>query len=565
MSDSIAPHAPVRARTRRSRRVPIIWSIPLLAIAIGAWLAWDTLSKQGPTIKVSFETAEGLQAGQSQLKYRDIVLGTVKSLDLTHDHSHVIVTISTTRQAEPLLTSQTVFWVVKPRLFAGNISGLETLLSGSYVGMLPGDDSTAASQRTFIGREDPPIFTASVPGHTFLVKANRLGSISLGSPVFFRDLSVGEVLGWDIGEMARNVTIRVFVRAPYDRYVNADTRFWNASGVSLKLGGSGVELQLESLRALVLGGVAFNTPDEKADAPMAADNHVFPLFADRETAEASSYSRKIPVISYFPGSVHGLAPGSDVTMHGLVVGHVTGVRLTYDAARDAIMAPVTYDVEPERIVGVGKHVYATTREAVEDVLKRGLRAHLESASLITGQQMVALDLVPDAPPTPLTMEGDAFVLPTTEGGGFASLQASATALLDRVNDIPFKQIGDSLSGILRSANTMVSGPQMQQSLTDLAATLGSTKGFMAQLDTNTGPALRQLPQVTANLEKALASVNKLALSFNTGYGDNTQVNRDLGRLLVQTNDAVRSLRALADLLQRHPEALIKGRTNGGME
>jgi paraquat-inducible protein B len=397
------------------------------------------------------------------------------------------------------------------------------------------------------------------------VKANRLGSISLGSPVFFRDLSVGEVLGWDIGEMARNVTIRVFVRAPYDRYVNADTRFWNASGVSLKLGASGVELQLESLRALVLGGVAFNTPDEKADAPMAAENHVFPLFADRETAEASSYSRKIPVVSYFPGSVHGLAPGSDVTMHGLVVGHVTGVRLTYDPKRDAIMAPVTYDVEPERIVGVGKHVYATTREAVEDVLKRGLRAHLESASLITGQQMVALDLVPDAPDAPLTMEGDAFVLPTTEGGGFASLQASATALLDRVNDIPFKQIGDSLNGILRSANTMVSGPQMQQSLTDLAATLGSTKGFMAQLDTNTGPALRQLPQVTANLEKALTSVNKLALSFDTGYGDNTQFNRDLGRLLVQTNDAVRSLRALADLLQRHPEALIKGRTTGGVE
>src|SRR5262249_54093460 len=156
-------------------------------------LAWDTLSKEGPTIKVTFDSAEGLQAGQSQLKYRDIVLGTVKSLDLTPDHSHVVVTIATTRQAEPLLTSETVFWVVKPRLFAGNISGLDTLLSGSYVGMLP-QSGHGTAQRAFTGREDPPMIAASEQGHTFLLKANRLGSISLGSPVFFRDLSVGEVL-----------------------------------------------------------------------------------------------------------------------------------------------------------------------------------------------------------------------------------------------------------------------------------------------------------------------------------------------------------------------------------
>ena len=544
--------------------MPVIWLIPLLAVGIGGWLAWDTLSKEGPTITISFDTAEGLQAGQSQLKYRDIVLGTVKSLDLTPDHSHVVVTISTTRQAEPLLTSQTEFWVVKPRLFAGNLSGLDTLLSGSYVGMVPGSTAGAA-QRTFVGREDPPIITTTEAGHTFLLKANRLGSISLGSPVFFRDLSVGQVLGWDIAEMARSVTLRVFIRAPYDRYVTDDTRFWNASGVSLKLGGAGVELQLESLRALVLGGVAFNTPDDNTAAQMSAQDHVFPLFADRETADASSYTRKIRVISYFPGSVRGLGPGSDVTMHGLVVGHVATVRITYDPKRDAIVAPVQFDVEPERIVGIGKKVYATTREAVEDALRRGLRAHLESASLITGQQMVALDFEHGAPPAPVTMEGEDFVLPTTEGGGFSGLQAAASALLDKVNDIPFKEIGDNLNGILRTGNTMANGPQMQQALTDLSATLSSAKGLMAQLDTNTAPALKQLPQVTASLEKTLTNVNKLVLSMNSGYGGDTQFNRDLERLLVQANDAVRSFRALADLLARHPEALIKGRTNGESE
>jgi len=151
--------------------------IPLAAVAIGGWLAWDTLSKRGPTITVTFDTAEGLQAGQSQLKFKEIVLGTVQSLDLTQDQSHVVVTVATTRQAEPLLSDKTVFWVVKPRLFAGNVSGLETLLSGSYIGMLP-SQTAATAQRKFVGREDPPVLEANVPGHTFQLKSTRLGSIS---------------------------------------------------------------------------------------------------------------------------------------------------------------------------------------------------------------------------------------------------------------------------------------------------------------------------------------------------------------------------------------------------
>jgi paraquat-inducible protein B len=240
-----------QATTRRSRRIPVIWLIPLLAIAIGGWLAWD------PVITIRFESGEGLQPGQSQLKFKEIVFGTVQTLTLAPDKTHVVVTVATTRQAEPLLNDQTVFWVVKPRLFAGAISGLETLLSGSYIGMLP--SQAGKPQRDFVGLEDPPVLTASIPGRTFLIKATRLGSISVGSPVFFRDLPAGEVLGWDVGDLAESVTMRVFVRAPFDKYVDDDTRFWDASGVSVVLGGAGVEVKVESLKAILLGGIAFET------------------------------------------------------------------------------------------------------------------------------------------------------------------------------------------------------------------------------------------------------------------------------------------------------------------
>jgi paraquat-inducible protein B len=559
MSDVLEQRAAVpRAAARRSRRISVIWVIPLVAVAIGGWLAWDTWSKQGPTITISFDSGEGLQAGQSQLKYKDIVFGTVKSLELSPDHTHVVVTVATTHQAKPLLTDQTIFWVVKPRIFAGNVSGLETLLSGSYIGMMPGQAGGKAQQK-FVGQEDPPILQANIPGHTFLLKADRLGSISVGSPVFFRDLSVGEVLGWDIADMAEYVTIRAFVRAPYDSYVHDETRFWNASGVSVKLAGAGIDVQMESLKALILGGIAFETPRAESRTQISLENHVFPLFRNRERADAASYTRRIPVISYFPGSVSGLARGSEVTMHGLQIGRVTDVRLEYDPTKDAIVAPVRYEIEPERIVGVGHQVFKTDQEAVEAVLNKGLRASLQSASLITGQQNVALDFVKDAPPATVTMEEGDFVLPTTEGGGFAGLASSANDLLGKVSTIPFDQIGASLNGILKSVNDMTQGPQIKKALSDLSAMIASAQGMIQRLDT------KQLPQLTSDLEKTLTSANKLVLSLDSGYGDNTKFNRDLDRLMTQTTDAVRSMRALADLLARHPEALVKGRPEGPLE
>jgi paraquat-inducible protein B len=572
MHDEPPPVPPIgQAATRRVRPVSIIWIIPLVAVLIGAWLAWTTLSKRGPMITVTFESGEGLQAGQSQLKFKDIVFGTVQSLDLAPDHQHVNVTVQTTRAAEPLLTDQTSFWVVKPRLFAGNISGLETLLSGSYVAMLPGRDG-GKPQRSFVGLENPPVLQANVPGRTFLLKASRLGSISLGAPVFYRDLSVGEVLGWDLQDMAKSVTIHVFVRAPFDEYVVDSTRFWNASGLSVNLGGAGIQVQLESIKALVLGGIAFDTPGPSEETKTAAaavpsaPDHVFPLFPDHEAANNASYSRVVQLVSYFPGSVRGVAPGSEVQIHGLRVGHVLDVRLSYDPAKEAIMAPVRFEVEPERVLGVGAaEVFPTVDDAVNAMVKKGFRASLQSTSLITGQQAVALDIVPDAPPATVTKEGDYFVMPTTGGGGLADLQTAATTLLDQVNTIPFSQIGKSLDGILKSVNSATAGPELKQAITELSATLASIQDVASKLDSGVTPAVKQLPALTTELRRTIANTDKLIQSVNNGYGDNTKFNRDVGRMIAQLNDTLRMVSSLAELLNRHPEALIKGRPTGGLE
>jgi paraquat-inducible protein B len=544
------------AVTRRSRRVSIIWIVPAVAIAIGAWLAFDTLSREGPTIRVTFDAAEGLQPGQSQLKYKDIVFGTVKSLQLTPDKWHVVVTIDTTREAAPLLTENTEFWVVKPRLFAGSISGLDTILSGSYVGLVPG--KPGAPKHEFTGQEDPPILEAHIPGHVFELKSPRIGSISVGSPLFFRDISVGEVLGWDLADMADSVTIRAFVRAPYDAYVHDETRFWNASGISLSLGGTGIHVQMESLRALLFGGIAFDTPAKDAHTPVTEGSHVFPLFADRDAARSASYTRMIKGLSYFDGSVQGLAPGSEVTMHGLKIGQVTEVRLTANAVKGKILAKVRYEVQPERISGLGQRVFKTDSEAVAAMLGLGLRANLESASLIFGQQMVVMSLVKDAPVVTVAMEDDDFVIPSTESSGFAQLASAATDVLNKINTIPFSQIGANLNGVLGSVNKATEGPELKEAVDNLNAILGSVHRA------TDGPQLKaavdNLATALAAAQKTLNNANKFIVSADDGYGNDTKFHRDLDRLLVQTDEAVRSIHALADLLSRHPEALIKGRS-----
>jgi paraquat-inducible protein B len=551
------------AGVHRRRRIPLIWIVPILTALIAIWLAWDTFSKKGPTITIAFDSGAGLTAGQSQLKYKNVVMGTVKSITVAPDLTKVIVTIETVREAEPLLTDKTIFWVVKPELFAGNITGLETLISGSYIGMRPSAER-GQPKRDFVGEQDPPVLQAWTKGTTYMLDSKRLGSISLGSPIFFRDIEVGTVLGWDIGDLASKVTIHAFVRAPYDQYVRVDTMFWNASGISVKLGGDGVQVRMESLRALLLGGIAFETPMD-AKQPAAAANQEFPLHRNFEEARSAGFGRQIRLVSYFPGSVAGLERGADVTLHGLKVGEVTDVDLVYDPKLDRVIVPVHYRVEAGRVNNIAAAEKTDPERLAEEMIKRGLRATLQSTSLITGQKVIALERVDDAPPAKLEREGNVYVIPASEVGGFDTITRSASELLSKINRIDFDRIGKSLEGAASGLDTTINGAQMKRTLAALEAAMIDVQDIAKKLDNDAGPALKRLPAIAAQLQDAITKANRLFGSINTGYGDDSRFRRDLDRLLPQLTDAARSIRALTDLLSRHPEALIKGRTNTGKE
>jgi paraquat-inducible protein B len=563
MTDSGAPEKLPTAGVRRRRRIPLIWIVPLLTALIAAWLAWDTVSKRGPTITIAFETASGLTAGQSQLKYKNVVMGTVSKIAVAPDLTHVVVTVATTREAEPLLTDKTIFWVVKPELFAGNITGLDTLLSGSFIGMRPAAEG-GNPKHHFVGKEDPPVLQAWTKGTTLSLRSKRLGSISLGSPIFFRDLEVGTVLGWDLGDLASNVTIHAFVRSPYDQYVHGDSSFWNASGLSLKLGGEGVSVQMESLKALLLGGIAFDTP-RSSTQPVAKENQAFTLYANIDEARAAGFGRQLHLLSYFPGSVAGLAPGADVTLHGLKIGEVTDVSLVYDPKQDRIVVPVHYRVEADRVKNIAAAEHMDAPRLTEEMIKRGLRATLQAESLLTGQKIIAIQPVDDAPPANLERDGEYYIIPTAETGGFDTIARSAAELLSKINRIDFDKMGKSLSDAAAGLDKTINGEQLKRTLAALEGAMIDVQDIMRKLDADASPALKRLPAIAAQLQEAVTKTNRLIGSINSGYGDDSRFRRDLDRLLPQLTDAARSIRALADLLSRHPEALIKGRTNTGKE
>ena len=430
MSSALHPEASLRAKVDLKPRLSPIWLVPVIAVLIGAWLVWDAMAKRGPLVTVTFQTAEGLIAGQSHLRHLDVDIGLVESITLNPDMAGVTVAIRTTRAAEPLLTENARFWVVRPRLFAGSLSGLGTLVSGSYIEVIRPVEG-GRTQLSFTGLEDPPLLQAHVPGRTVQLQAKRIGSISVGSPIFYRDLDVGQVLGWDLGALAESVTIHAFIRAPFDKYVRDGSRFWNASGISLQLGPEGVQLQLELLKALVLGGIAFDSPEVGASRRCRGPTS-FTLYASEQAAKDQSYRHKVEVLAYFEGSVSGLAPGAPVTFQGLKVGQVTSVGLEYDNATDMIRAPVRFEMEPERIGGAQAAQQRGPVENARLLVARGMRAQLQSANILTGQMQVALEVIPDAAPAELRVEGNVLVLPTVPGQ-IAGAMAAVTQLLAKLD------------------------------------------------------------------------------------------------------------------------------------
>jgi len=538
------------------RRLSPVWIIPIVAAMVALYLGWVTLSQKGPTITIAFRTADGLEAGKTLIKHKAVVFGTVKTITLSEDMTHVEVTAEMTREAARLLHQSTQFWVVRPRLSASSgLSGLSTIVSGVYIDFDPG---RGESQLDFTGLEEPPVIRADVPGTEFILKADQIGSIGPGSPIYFRDVEVGQILGFDSSNLSAGVTIRAFVRAPYDAQVYGATHFWNASGISIETGTQGFKLQLESLQAVLAGGVAFDTPDNAHFGKPAKAGTAFALFKDHSSVEEAQYTIRLPYLVYFDGSVGGLAPGASVEWHGMKVGQVTDVHLEYDVSKNALRAPVVIELEPERIQLVGEDKNFGTGNLVGDLVRRGLRAQVKSGNLITGQAIVSLDIDPKASPAELGT-GERYPVIPSVPNQFENVLNSINGILDRISKLPLDKLIDQADSTLKSFQTVAAAPEIKDSLRSLSGALTSAQTLLDTANTNLSPAMAKISPFIVAAEQAVKRINGTVGSIDQGYGNNSGFKRDLTQLMAEVEDATRSLRVLSDYLEQHPEALIRGK------
>lgn len=529
----------------RSRwRVSPVWLVPVIACLIGLSMLVHAWYANGPEVKIRFKTAAGLEAGKTPVKYKDVTVGGVSAIALSEDRSHVVVTVSLVKNAAGLARADSRFWVVRPRIGAGGVSGIDTLLSGAYIGV---DEGTSEeSGREFTGLETPPPVIGGMPGRTFVVRADDLGSLDIGSPVYYRRIQVGRVAAYNLDEDGRGVSVQVFIDAPYDKFVTTNARFWNASGVDVSLSASGLKLNTQSLATVLAGGIAFAAQPGAQGGEPAPENARFPLEKDQQAALAPPDGPAQQIRLYFEQSLRGLAVGAPVEFSGIDLGHVTSIQLDYDATRRRFLSVVDTEVFPERLGKVLQklpNLQGTADEQGAQFLKimvaNGLRAQAKSANILTGQLYVSLDFIRNTPSVPFDVAARPLVLPTVRGE-FDKLQEQIGSIVAKVEKMPLDSIGRNLDASLGTMN---------KTLGTLDKTLGTFDQTLGQVN---GEVLPEAANTMRSAQQALGAAQELV-------SEDAPLRQDLGQTLQELRRTARSVRSLTDLLGEHPESLFSGR------
>ena len=531
---------------KRRGRLSIVWIIPIVAAIIGGWIAVQKILNKGPTITITFRTAQGLEAGKTKIKYNGVEVGTVTAIILSKDRKNVVATAQMAADSRDLLVEDTRFWVERPRISGGTVSGLGTLFSGAYIGMDIGKSKT--ERRAFVALSEPPVVTGDIAGRFFVLQSDDLDSLDYGTPLFFRRIQVGKVVGYELDKTGQKISVKVFINSPYDQYVNTETRFWQASGIDVSLSAGGVRVQTQSLASILIGGIAFETPAIAPVSAPAEENTVFKLFRDRSEAMKLPEGTAHDYILKFEQSVRGLEPGAPVEFRGVKIGEVVSVNVEFDPKTFKFSVPVkirTYsklhNMVNSDLSKLGEELNEKNfRESVDRLVANGYRAQLQTGNLLTGALFVAFDIFPNAPKATVDWSQQPPVFPTVPGE-LQQIQQSLTQLTKKLEKLPLDAIGKNLLETLDTLNT---------SLLDVDKLL---KGFESQVTPELKGTLSGARRTLAAAERSLNSLD------STYAGQDAPVQQDLREALQEVARAARALRVLADYLERNPSALIRGK------
>ncbi|HEX6018872.1 MAG TPA: MlaD family protein [Burkholderiaceae bacterium] len=554
MAEAAPPPLPEPVLARQNRlHLSLVWIVPLVALVVGVVLVVRSLLEAGPEITIEFRSGEGIEAGRTEVRYKEVVVGRVKNVSLGSRHDRVLVTATLERSVRSIAVDDTRFWVVRPRIGTAGVSGLGTLLSGAYIAVDAG--ASGETRYAFVGLDQPPLVLRGEPGRSFVLQADDLGSLDVGSPVYHRRVRVGRVVGYTLAASGRALDIQVFIESPFENLVTQDTRFWHASGVELQLNAGGLTLNTQSLASVVAGGVAFATPPDDAPRAAAASGQRFKLFEQQRQALAPDDGEPVRVRMVFKQSLRGLVDGASIELQGIEFGTVRSVSLQPSAALQALPVEVLADVYPQRLGAVRARFAAqdaagSDRALLKRLVDAGLRAQARTGNLLTGRLYIALEFVPKPAPAVFDVSAAVPTLPTVPGA-FADIQPQLAAIVARLSRVRFDEIGSDLQEALKAVN---------QATAALQTTLASADSTIKQLTPEAQAALTDMRQALASANQTLASAQATLRNADANITDaQSPLQRNANQALAELQRAAQALRVLADYLQRHPETILRGK------
>lgn len=518
-----------RIARKQKRNLWLVWLIPIVAAAIGLSIAWHDWSNQGPKVTISFQSASGLEQGKTQIKFRDVLVGTVTDIRLSKSGDYVLVDAQLDKDAEGLANAGTQFWVVKPTIGLSGISGLATLLSGVYINVDSKKLQVGKAEKfEFKGLEQPPPISSDRPGSKFHLRSKTLGSLGPGAPIYFLRIPVGVVTEYKLDESGKFVDLDVFIDAPYDKYVNGNTRFWDESGIYVNVGADGLTVSTESLVSILAGGLAFSNFGPKLSLDK---DFRFKLYENKVAASSVPIGVALPVSMKFYQQTRGLDAGAPVSFQGINIGSIKSTELDFDIYKGQFFTRVKATLYPARlgpIFQTMEKINQTPSQAAESLsifVKRGLRAELKTASLLTGSLYISLSLQKDAPLEEEVSAALPFVIPTVQSTGIEEIQKQIATIVANIEKIPFEKLAN-----------------------DLSASLNEITAFTKSLEDTVTP---ELTATLNDLQTTLADVNVLLES-------STALPSQIDNSLKEMDRAVRATRSLVDELRAKPNSIIFG-------
>ncbi len=543
MSDT-APTPPHAATPdyRAARRWNIVWVVPILALVIGGWMIWRNLSSQGPVAHIRFETADGIAGGKTEVRCRSVRVGVVKDVKLADDLKSVVVLVELSPDSGNLLRSGTSFWVVRPRVSASAVSGLDTLITGAYLELNPGP-AGGEQVNHFTGLETPPATSLDIPGRRIVLTAEDAGSLVAGSPIYYRGFEVGRIESRKLDAAAQKVTFDAFIREEFGSLVTANTRFWNTSGIDVSAGADGLKLRTPSFQAMVSGGATFGIPEDTLPGQPVQDGTVFTLFSGEDAANRSTFNPTMKFVLLFDQTVRGLAKAAPVEFRGIPIGRVADISFDYLKTADDSRIPVLVEIDPSLLrPEAAEKIVKPDGEFLKESVHRGLRASLKTGSLLTGALFVDLDYYKDPIPAEMGMV-DGFPSIPTVSSGFAQLETTISDTLKK-----FGKTADELT---------ITAADSRKTMVEINETLIAARKTLDSAD---------IAHISADLRNSLAAFDKLSATVDnsvSSYGPEGPIQGDMLRTLEELRASLRSLKALTTSIDDKPNSLLFGRDSSG--